>query len=259
MFGFKNFRQFKNFFLTVIKIILFIAHATVVYLFSRGDISKRKRGMRLTQKYSKDILKQMSFEVIVKGKIPDPKKNYFFVCNHMSYIDILVLSSIRSSMFVTSVEMQHTPLLGQLSKLGGSYFVERRNKIKLQKEIEDLSELLKNGLDVFVFPEGTSTNGQNLLPFKRALFQSAILANKEVLPICLLYETIDAVKFSPNNADKVCWYGDMDFLPHLMGLMDLKKVIVSVEYLEPITCDNKTKEELSQSTENIIRSTYLEN
>lgn len=258
MFGFESTRHLTNFLSTSTKIASFLVQASSSYFLNSEEIKKRLKGMALTQSYSRTVLKKMGFEVQVKGIKPDfENNNYFMVCNHMSYLDILVLSSVHPAMFVTSVEMENTMLLGELAKLGGSYFVERRNKAKLTAEIQDLANLLKKGINVFVFPEGTSTSGQEVLRFKRALFQSAVLAEKEVLPICLKYETIDGEKFSVSNADKVCWYGDMDFFPHMKGVMNLKKVEVSIEFLEPISTRDKTKEELAEITENLVRQAYF--
>ena len=128
------------------------------------------------------------------------------VCNHMSYLDILFLSAGEPTVFVTSVEMKETPFLGACSELGGSYFVERRNRNQIPQEIRDLAQLMRDGFHVFVFPEATSTNGMGILPFKKSMFKAAVEAEMDVLPICLRYEEVNGEPFTFSNKEKICWF-----------------------------------------------------
>lgn len=157
------------------------------------------------------------------------------VCNHMSYLDILFLSAGEPTVFVTSMEMKETPFLGALSELGGSYFVERRSRNNIPQEIKDLSQLMRDGFHVFVFPEATSTNGMGILPFKKSMFKAAVEAGFDVLPVCLRYDEINGEPFTAKNKDKICWYGKMPFGPHFLQVMNLRSAKISVEYLEPIS------------------------
>ena len=195
----------------------------------------RKKRARLIQKYSARVLQEMKVEV----EVIDPqgyllKDNALLVCNHMSYLDILVLSSIYPSCYVTSLEMKKTPVLGQLCDLGGCVYVDRKNKRNLPKEISEITQALSRGLNVCFFPEATSHNGEELLRFRRPLFNAARYAHKKILPVCLNYVEINGAKFNLNNRDTVCWYGDMTFLPHMWGLCGTEKVKVSVRFLDPL-------------------------
>ena len=177
---------------------------------------RRRKRIKLIQKYARKGLSALNIEVQVEDEHNYLlKDNALLVCNHMSYLDILVLSSIYPSCYVTSLEMKHTPVLGQLCDLGGCVYVDRKTKKNLGKEIGEITQALSKGLNVCFFPEATSHNGEELLRFRKPLFNAARYAHKKILPVSLNYLEIDGEAFSIKNRDKVCWYGDMDFLPHL--------------------------------------------
>lgn len=182
-----------------------------------------------------------------------PKDNFFIVGNHLSYIDILVLSSYLPTSFVTSMEMKRTPVLGQICTLAGCLFVERRSRSNIKNEISEISEALKNGINVTVFPEATSTNGEQVLPFKRSLFQAAIEAKKEVLPVTINYTAVNGERLSRANRDFVCWYGDMEFLPHLFDLCKQKVIHVDLNWELNTICTqaNGLNDVLAQSFEKV--------
>ncbi len=176
----------------------------------------------------------------------------------MSYMDILFLSAGEPAVFVTSVEMQNTPFLGQCSAFGGSYFVERRSRHRILAEVKDLAKLIHEGFNVFVFPEATSHDGLSLLPFKNAMFLAAIEAGADVLPICLRYEEVDGEPFGPKNNDRLCWYDKMTFFSHFMQILNLKSSKVSVEYLQPISAKEiSDRAELSDRAYQQIKERYF--
>lgn len=187
--------------------------------------------------YCQTALKYMNFTVETKGREKLTKKNYLYVSNHMSYLDILVFSSQVPSVFVTSVDMGQVFLLGKLAELGGSIFVERRNRSQVDKDLNVVTDTLKQGFNIALYPEGTSTNGQVLLPFKKTLFMSAVESGVDIAPVALKYVEIDGEPFSAANADKVCWHGDMTFADHFLGVMALKNVKVMLEFQDPISTE----------------------
>jgi 1-acyl-sn-glycerol-3-phosphate acyltransferase len=199
--------------------------------------------------HSKFALKIFGIKVLKQNHNLDKSKNYLLVSNHHSYVDILVIASEFPACFVTSYEMKETPFLGQLCSLGGCLFVERRSKKGLSNEVRNLTKALTNKLNVVIFPEATSTNGEELKKFKRPLFQAAIDAQKEILPICLNYSKIDDTKITLKNRDKVFWYGDMTFFPHFLSILDIKQLEVELSILNPIKLDPSfTKNELADQT-----------
>lgn len=144
----------------------------------------------------------------------DLDRDYLLVGNHLSYVDIIALSSIKPTLFVTSKEMQKTPGLGFLCEMAGCVFVDRRNKQNLRKEIQEIIDALNEDSPVTFFPEATSTNGESLLRFRLPLFEAAIASKRAVLPFCLNYLSLDGKPISKENRDEIFWYGDMSFGGH---------------------------------------------
>lgn len=156
---------------------------------------------------------------------------YLMVGNHLSYLDILIIASLRPTSFVTSNEIKEVPFLGHACRLAGCLFVERRNKVNLMEEIKELTEGLRQGLNVVVFPEATSTNGEQILRFRRPLFASAGGSGAPILPFCLNYRALDEEVVTINNRDHICWYGDMAFAPHLWTLGSYTRIDVDLHFL----------------------------
>jgi 1-acyl-sn-glycerol-3-phosphate acyltransferase len=210
-------------------------------------------------KWSKKALDRMNFEINVIGR--DEKlmreRNFLVVSNHMSYLDILVMSTIQPFVFVTSVDMGEVFFLGTMAELGGSIFIERRNRSKIDRDLGVMSQTLRAGHNVMLYPEGTSLNGECVGPFKKSLLMAAVEAGVDVLPICLKYTEIDGEPFGPANADKVCWYGNMDFAPHFLSLTDLNRVKVEVHFLDPIKVTPEvSRHELTEKAHAAISSCY---
>lgn len=160
--------------------------------------------------------------------------NFLIVSNHLSYLDIMIISSHFPTCFVTSTEMKETPFLGQLCLLGGCLFVERRRRSGIAGEVAQITDALKNGLNVVVFPEAKSSNGEDVLKFRTPLFQAAINSGLNVLPLCINYRTLDGKKITLKNRDKVFWYGDMSFFGHALTLFSHKCVVADFSVMETI-------------------------
>ncbi|MCM2282312.1 MAG: 1-acyl-sn-glycerol-3-phosphate acyltransferase [Bdellovibrionaceae bacterium] len=215
---------------------MYVAQASVGKALIRDEVRRRRFYIENITRYARLALKTMNFEVEAvgyEGKF-DGGKNYLIVSNHMSYIDILCLSSVHSAMFVTSKDMGENLFLGTLAELGGSVFVERRHRAHVERDLTQISTALQQGFDVCLYPEGTSSNGQGVLPFKKSLLMAAVEAGVDILPMTIKYTHINDQEFSSENADQVCWYGDMDFAPHLLGLFGVDSVKARLEFLEPI-------------------------
>ena len=252
----------KNLIKTNYQISRYVVQAVSNSIINRNDpLQKRKNALAITSDNSQKVLERLNVNVEYSYEDPSVKdKNFFMVCNHMSYFDIIVLSSLRPAMFVTSVEMEKTFFLGDLAKLGGSFFVDRINRRKMKKEVEALVDLLTKGLNVFIFPEGTSTNGLEILPFKKSLFRVPYQTQFPILPICLKYETINGEPFSADNCDRITWHGDMTFASHFLQLMTLKGIKATVKYLNPMDPkDFESHGDLAAAAEKVIRSAYFPN
>jgi 1-acyl-sn-glycerol-3-phosphate acyltransferase len=188
----------------------------------------------------------------------DAQANALLVGNHLSYLDVLVLSSQLPVGFVTSVEIRETPVLGKMCEVAGCLFVERRNRSNLRGEVAELSEGLKAGLNVAIFPEATSTNGAQILRFRRPLYLAAVEAKVPVVPFCLNYRSIGGQGVNVVNRDCVFWYGDMDFAPHLWALTGSGGVKVDLHFLKPLAISGvEDPTELAERTQKMVETVFL--
>lgn len=160
--------------------------------------------------------------------------NALFVGNHLSYMDVLVIHAEVPACFVTSREIREMPVLGQICLLAGCLFVERRNKHNILNEVSEISEGLRRGANVAIFPEATSTNGEKILRFRRPLYHAAIQAPAAIIPMTLNYHTVGGKKIDRVTRDSIFWYGDMDFVSHLWRLAGCGGVVADLIFATPI-------------------------
>jgi 1-acyl-sn-glycerol-3-phosphate acyltransferase len=189
------------------------------FLLGNRRSTLRQMKAEMASRYSDRVLKILNIHLETSDAFPSIKKG-LLVCNHWSYIDVLVISKLIPSLFITSVEVKNSIGLGWITQLAGCLFVERRSRLKLESESKTISEALADGVPVTLFPEGTSTDGSKILPYRAALFQSAIDAR---VPIHNLHIGFDH--------GAVAYYGDLKFGPHLLKLCQQKEVKARISYL----------------------------
>lgn len=195
----------------------------------------------------------------VDYKVPygfNPNANYLIVANHLSYLDVIILAAKFPSCFVTSKEVKETPFIGQLSSLAGCLFVDRKNKQFIKDEIFELRTALTDGMNVIVFPEATSTNGEEILRFRRPLFEASIATQKQILPITINYQKIAKQDISRLNRDIVCWYGEMTFFDHFLKVLNQREILVEIHVAEPFAPEILTSIDLAIKSHHIVKSNY---
>lgn len=248
---------FRLFFFVLGILLYFISSFVIFIIFGFSLDRARPNLTKLISYTSKMGLKIFGVKIQKKFESIDRNDNYLIISNHLSYLDILTISSILPSCFVTSQEMKETPVLGQLCTLGGCLFVERRNRRKLSGEIGELTSTLGNGLSVTVFPEAKSTNGEEVLRFRKPLFQAALNSKSKVLPICLNYSHLDGAPVTLENRDILFWYGDKSFFNHAVNLLKHREVIIEVSIMQSIAPDDRSdKHVLAEKCHEIISQTY---
>ncbi|MCX5782258.1 MAG: lysophospholipid acyltransferase family protein [Elusimicrobia bacterium] len=159
----------------------------------------------------------------------------FIAANHLSYLDILCISTVVRACFISSIEVKGFGFIpGIISRLGHTYFVDRRKKSSVTSEVAGIADILTGGTSVVFFPEGTSGDGSRVLPFKSSFFRSAELSGRRTVPLCINYTKINGIKPSLENRDLVFWYGDMGFFSHFIKLFSAGPMNVKLSFLEPI-------------------------
>ncbi|MEW6145073.1 MAG: lysophospholipid acyltransferase family protein [Thermodesulfobacteriota bacterium] len=229
-------------------------------------ISDKKRKLvwstRFASFYNSLLVKTFGINVSVtdrRNTSPRGGSNYLILSNHLSYLDIFIIFSIFPATFIASVdEVKDTFLLGKVTELSGGFFVERRNRSGLRREIESITDILRLGVNVVLFPEGTTSNGERVLPFKTPLLSMAEKGGVEILPLCIRYSRIDGEELNENNRDLVYYYGDMKFFDHFNKLLTVKSIDAELILLEKIDPDEaQSRKELASSVYGIINDTFL--
>jgi|WetSurMetagenome_2_1015567.scaffolds.fasta_scaffold03037_6 lyso-ornithine lipid O-acyltransferase len=158
----------------------------------------------------------------------------FSVCNHISYLDILILGSVRPSVFLSKQDVKQWPLIGMIIVMTGTLFIRRESLRDTVCAMEAMEEKINYGLNMVVFPEGTTSDGSRIREFKSALFNLPAEKNLAVVPISIRYTGINGTPASSDNLDEVAWYGDMEFLPHLWNVLGLKSIEAALRFSQPI-------------------------
>tara|TARA_Y100001958_G_C21029254_1_gene402888 strand:- start:181 stop:807 length:627 start_codon:yes stop_codon:yes gene_type:complete len=166
------------------------------------------------------------------------KPPVLFACNHTSYSDIAILGSLLPASFVAKAEVAGWPLFGVLAKLQRTVFVDRR-ATKATKQRDEMIRRLENGDNLILFPEGTSSDGNAVLPFKSALFSVAQVEPHGrpllVQPVSLAYTRLDGMPVGRALRPYFAWYGDMTLAPHFWEVAGLGHTTVDVVFHSPVT------------------------
>ena len=161
------------------------------------------------------------------------KRGNFFVSNHVSYLDGVILSSIFPLIFIGKSELKRLSLFGILVTLSETVFVNRERKLEVNKNLNEIISHLKKGVNVVLFPEGTSTDGK-ILPFKSSFFEAPLKTKSAITPVAIRYTKVNSQRLNSSNKDWIYWYGDMKFLPHILRVLTLKSIEVEVEVFPPL-------------------------
>jgi 1-acyl-sn-glycerol-3-phosphate acyltransferase len=179
----------------------------------------------------------LNIKVTVEGDEGQLERGgYVIIGNHVSYVDGIVLGSIFPILFVSKREVKGWPIVGQWNTLCGTIFINRQRKELVGSLIEEMSQKLRQEANILLFPEGTSTSGERMLPFQTAPLAAPLRSRSIIVPTTIAYTSIDDKPISAANRDRVFWYGDMDFVSHFWKLLALRSIEVLVTIQPKIEC-----------------------
>jgi 1-acyl-sn-glycerol-3-phosphate acyltransferase len=199
--------------------------AVVDFLFHCAFRSKKsglaRRALWL-QRVSRRVLRIFKLEPQVTGPVPS---SGLLVSNHLSYLDVLVLMAITPAIFVAKREVKYWPVIGWLATLAGTLFIDRERRSDVWQLTGEIQTVLNQGTLVILFPEGTSTNGQGVLPFKSSLLEPAVRQTHPITVGCVGYALDDG-----DVSEDICYWGDVTFFPHMLNLLSKRAVRASVRF-----------------------------
>jgi 1-acyl-sn-glycerol-3-phosphate acyltransferase len=182
-----------------------------------------------------------------------------YVSNHVSWADILVIGSLAPVAFVAKREVASWPLVGITAKLQRTVFVDRTRRHQSGEAVADIVRRLKDGLSVVLFAEGTSSDGNRVLPFRSALLgaveeASAHAGDILIQPMSITYTGLHGIPMGRQHRPLVAWYGDLDFLPHIKAFIEHGAVDAVVSYGEAVPPDVETdRKAMTKRLENSVR------
>ncbi|OYU29717.1 MAG: 1-acyl-sn-glycerol-3-phosphate acyltransferase [Comamonadaceae bacterium PBBC2] len=203
-------------------------------------LSAEQREMRV-QVWSLQFLALWDIHLKVLGQ-PVLNGPALIVANHISWLDISVIHAARHCRFVAKSDIRQWPLIGTLATGSGSLYIERTNRKDALRMVKDMADAMKDGDVVAVFPEGTTSDGRNILPFHANLIQSAILADAPVQPMSLKF--IDAVTGEPSFAP--CYIGDDTLIGSIWRTLTSPRIIAVVHFGEPQSAKGRDRRAWAQ-------------
>src|SRR4051794_14189975 len=183
---------------------------------------RRRFRERLFRGTCRALLRLLRAEVRVVG--PPPSPPFLLAANHLSYVDVLVLASRMPMRFVAKAEVRRWPLLGPLCRGFGTLFIDRSDRRDIPRVLAEIERALDRGEGIILFPEGTSSSGESVLPFRSPLLALPARLGRPVHAAALRYDP-----------PSVAWWGERSLAPHFLDLFRLKRIEASVDFApEPV-------------------------
>lgn len=189
---------------------------------------------RIPRLWHRMTLKMLGVRVEVEGERV-ARRPLLIAANHVSWLDILILGSLDGVHFIAKAEMRHWPVLGTFARQQRSVFVERDRRRASPEQAREIAERLADGDPMVLFAEGTTGDGNGVLPFKSTLFSAAQLAlatdkadEVVVQPVAIAYTRTGGLHLDRRERAELAWIGDTDLVPHLKTVLAARPIDVKV-------------------------------
>jgi 1-acyl-sn-glycerol-3-phosphate acyltransferase len=212
--------------------LLWLTLAPFAYFFAR-----RQWRDFIFRNWAKTIVKSLGIKVQTNDIVPVTP--FFLVSNHLSYLDIIVIASQIDCVFIAKREIERWPVFGLLSRSMNTIFIDRARSQDIPRVNALIVATLQSGQNIVVFPEGTSTAGAEVLPFRPSLLEPAARGNFPVAYASISYRT------RPDETPahlSVCWWGTMTLMPHLWGVFCLSEIEATLTFGRETLQGNDRKE-----------------
>ncbi|MGI8789003.1 MAG: lysophospholipid acyltransferase family protein [Pyrinomonadaceae bacterium] len=186
--------------------------------------------------WARAFVKISNMKIKVVGTPPKPP--FFLVCNHLSYTDVPALRAVVNGVFVAKGEVENWFLAGKICRDMGTIFINRQNRRDIPRAGAEIIKRLEQGEGVIVFPEGTSTKGETILPFNSSFLEFAAQRDLPVFYAAISYATPSGERAA---SDVACWWDEKTFLEHLWQLFKAREYTAIITFgEEPIqNCNRK--------------------
>ena len=229
-----------------IRLVLHILCAVLLaVIYPHLSQTKRRRTLRI---WSRQLLEILNIGIRTEGQWPvHGEGGYLIVANHISWLDIFVLNTIYPSRFIAKAEVRNWPLIGWLCKRGNTIFIERGIRQDTTSVNRHISALLKQGVCVGLFPEGTTTDGNQVGHFHSALIQPAIDAGAKLCPIALRYQGE-----SGGASSTAAFTGDMTLLQSIWRILRSPRFDALLAFTPALATAGENRRVLARAAQNAI-------
>ena len=209
----------------------------------------KRLAARLPRFYHRQVCRIVGIAIERRGEDEAPGPA-LFVANHASYLDIEILGASLPAFFVSKADVAAWPFFGWLAKLQRTVFIDRKIR-SVETQRDTIEKRLAEGDSLILFPEGTSSDGQRLLPFKSSLFAAVEEAAKThdiaVQPVSVAYTRLDGMPLGRFYRPFFAWYGDMALAPHLWTAVGLGRLTAVVTFHKAVRArDFASRKELAE-------------
>jgi 1-acyl-sn-glycerol-3-phosphate acyltransferase len=200
----------------------------------------------------------LRIHVRVDGE-PVRDRAVLFISNHVSWVDIVVIGSLQPVAFVAKSEVRKWPLVGITAKIQRTVFVDRARRHQAAAAVDEIVKRLAGGTSVVLFAEGTSSDGNRVLPFRSALVgavrQAAAAGSILIQPMSICYTGQHGIPMGRQHRPLVAWYGDLDFMPHIKEFIERGAVDAVVSYGAPVAADGEAdRKAMAKTLEGAVRA-----
>ncbi len=216
-----------------------------------------KRRARLPFLFHTGVARALGIRITVHGQ-QARRHRVLFVVNHISWADIPVLGARLRAAFVAKSEVGTWGVIGWLAGLGRTVYVERERRARVGDQRDAIGERLAAGESVILFPEGTNSDGVDVLPFKSSLFAVAEgVPDVLIQPVTIAYTRINGMPVNRDRLPDLAWVGDTELFPHALAFMALGRIRAEILFHPPVRAsDFANRKLLSRHCETVIRDGY---
>jgi 1-acyl-sn-glycerol-3-phosphate acyltransferase len=222
-----------------------------------GKTLRIPRTDRLIPIFHRGVARLFNLRISPQGE-PSIDQRTLYVSNHVSYMDVFVLGANLPGSFVAKSEVAGWPVFGKLAKLQHTLFFERKTH-RAAQQVKQMQAHLRDNGNLILFPEGTSTPGTHIEPFRSSLFEAA--ADPEILiqPVTVAYSHYERQPMTQTIRDYYAWYIPMPFLSHFLNGLGLGQVDVQIIYHPWVRlADFASRKACALHCENAVRGGLLQ-
>lgn len=221
-------------------------------LVTRGDLRGRIRSAWFSA-WSRVVVRILGGRTEVHGT--PPAAPFFLASNHLGYLDILVLAQVAPAVFVSKAEVRRWPVIGWLTRLADTLYIDRERKSDIPRANATIAAAIARGDGVALFPEGSSSESDFVMPVRPPLLEVAATNGIPVSVAALYFETRPG---DPHAHRAICYYGDMVFADHVWKLLHLRGFTVTMRFGAD-TVYARDRKALAQRVRAAIHALQLEN